>query len=278
MFNIFKIAVTIKFIAFTITIISYCQNIVWADKNNNQCLSPTTIFEKSSRRVFTESELFNENLLARRREYLTLSEQAYSYAEERYKALHHREYKGGPKKTRKGILKEYAKPDSLQILKEAGIGPGSKMLDLGSGTGYLALAIAYIFGADVTGIEYEEDSVEMANYYLEWFIEEGKLAEGKVRFINGDYTKFSDVGEYDILYYYGSGTDDAQSLEDLVLRYLKPGSCFVWYGYDKYTFDRLKVIYPYKEVYLDIIGIGPVLIGTIFMNEDAYQSQIKISV
>lgn len=71
-------------------------------------------------------------------------------------------------------------PLSRRLAHLAGLGPGSRVLDVASGSGRTARLLATEFGAEVTGVELSADSVAAAQAEVE------AAGRGRVRFAQGD--------------------------------------------------------------------------------------------
>ncbi len=83
-------------------------------------------------------------------------------------------------------------PNALidRMLRMANVGPGDRVVDLGSGDGRIAIAAARDFNVPATGIEYNPDMVTLSNRNA---TEQG--VAGRVKFIQGDIfaTDFRDA-------------------------------------------------------------------------------------
>ena len=84
-------------------------------------------------------------------------------------------------------------PDTERLFREAGIGPGQRVLDLGSGVGDVAMLLARIVGqaGEVVGIERDPVSIEKAN---------ARVADAgfhNVRFIQSDANKINGDAPFD---------------------------------------------------------------------------------
>lgn len=75
---------------------------------------------------------------------------------------------------------------ALEILKDK-LGPGMKALDIGSGSGYLTVCMAYMLGptGKTIGVEHAPDLVEMSKRNVESF-DHSYLSTGRIKFIQGD--------------------------------------------------------------------------------------------
>lgn len=103
------------------------------------------------------------------------------------------------------------------MIEAAGIGPGDKVLEVGSGSGYAAAVISRI-AAQVIGIERQHDLVELARERLQ------HLGYGNVRIIEGDGTRgCPDEAPFSAILAAASGSHVPQPLIDQ----LTPGGCIV---------------------------------------------------
>ena len=103
------------------------------------------------------------------------------------------------------------------MIEAAGIGPGDKVLEVGSGSGYAAAVISRI-AAQVIGIERQHDLVELARERLQ------HLGYGNVRIIEGDGTRgCPDEAPFSAILAAASGSHVPQPLIDQ----LAPGGCIV---------------------------------------------------
>lgn len=100
----------------------------------------------------------------------------------------------GPEK----LAPYYPTPESVvtKMLEFAGIKPGEKMFDLGSGDGRIVIMAAQKFKADATGIEFDKDLWQQSSDQIK------KLGlESRARIIHGDILK-QDYSSADVLTVY----------------------------------------------------------------------------
>lgn len=115
--------------------------------------------------------------------------------------------------------------DIIEVLVEIGIGPASRVVDLGAGKGAVAIAIARELGCDVLGIELHEPFVRSATEAAR----EAGVAD-RCRFVHGDIAKMAgSVAEADAVIYAALG--DVLGPVDETIRtirlYAKPGGHIV---------------------------------------------------
>lgn len=81
-----------------------------------------------------------------------------------------------------------------RFFRDAGIGPGQRVLDLGSGVGDVALLVAQLVGPGgaVVGVDRDADALAKARHRAA----EAGLAQ--VRFIEGDVTQLAGQGPFDV--------------------------------------------------------------------------------
>ena len=106
--------------------------------------------------------------------------------------------------------------------------PGSKVLDIGSGSGYLTAVLANLVGPDgsVLGIDHIQPLVDMSNTNMKKS-EEGRhmLDSGQVKFVTGDGRKGWEEGApYDAIHV---GAAAAEHHKVLVDQLKAPGRLFV---------------------------------------------------
>lgn len=106
--------------------------------------------------------------------------------------------------------------------------PGSKVLDIGSGSGYLTAVLANLVGPSgkVVGIEHIQPLVDMANENMSKS-EEGKkmLESGQVKFVLGDGRKgWKEDAPYDAIHV---GAAAAEHHQELTEQLKTPGRLFV---------------------------------------------------
>jgi 16S rRNA A1518/A1519 N6-dimethyltransferase RsmA/KsgA/DIM1 with predicted DNA glycosylase/AP lyase activity len=87
--------------------------------------------------------------------------------------------------------------DSVRALvKLAGVQKGDKVIDLGAGDGKLVMALAQS-GADVTGVEIDEERAQQANEAIE-----GRHLARHARILRGNLWR-QNLGDYDVIVLYG---------------------------------------------------------------------------
>lgn len=118
----------------------------------------------------------------------------------------------------------YLAPHTERALRAAGIGPGSRVLDLGCGMGDVALLSAEL-GAEVVSIERDPAVAASARERLGTRVEVvvGDIAEAKVE---GTFDAIT--GRLILMYV----RDPAAVLRDLVTRVLRPGGAVAMIEYD----------------------------------------------
>jgi len=102
---------------------------------------------------------------------------------------------GDQGKRRLNLLAEIFQPTTRRLLKDAGLHPGDRCLDLGCGGGHVALDMARIVGPDgfVTGIDFDPQIVELAR-------KDAKDAGiGNIDYRAADARAF-DGGPFDLIY------------------------------------------------------------------------------
>ena len=118
----------------------------------------------------------------------------------------------------------YLAPQTERALRAAGIGPGSRVLDLGCGMGDVALISADL-GAQVVSIERDPNVASAARERLGTRVEVvvGDITDAKV-----DGTFDAITGRLILMYV----RDPAAVLRDLVARVLRPGGAVAMVEYD----------------------------------------------
>lgn len=120
---------------------------------------------------------------------------------------------------------EYLAPHTRRTLQAAGVGPGTRVLDLGAGMGDVSL-IAAELGAQVVGVERDPASIERART---------RVAGKPIEFVQGMIPDLELEGSFDvicgrlILIYL---PDPAGALRHVANRYLKPGGSLAFVEYD----------------------------------------------
>ena len=91
------------------------------------------------------------------------------------------------------ILARVRRAETLELLGRAGVGPGQRCVDLGSGSGEVSFELARLTGPDgsVTGIDMDEVKVALAR---EAAAERGL---GNVEFRAADVNDWAEPGAYD---------------------------------------------------------------------------------
>jgi protein-L-isoaspartate(D-aspartate) O-methyltransferase len=103
------------------------------------------------------------------------------------------------------------------MIEAAGVEPGDKVLEVGSGSGYAAAVISRI-AAQVIGIERQHDLVEVARERLR------RLCYDNITIIEGDGTRgYPDEAPFSAILAAASGSHVPQALIDQ----LAPGGCIV---------------------------------------------------
>lgn len=93
---------------------------------------------------------------------------------------------------------------SLAIaLKEAGVGPGSHLLDLGSGVGDPVLLAAHVLGAHATGTEQASYLAEVSSLWVDEFSRGKPGLRRRIMLRQGDFFLESDLRPYTHLYHFG---------------------------------------------------------------------------
>jgi protein-L-isoaspartate(D-aspartate) O-methyltransferase len=108
------------------------------------------------------------------------------------------------------------------------LNPGSKVLDIGSGSGYLTAVLANLVGSrgSVIGIDHIQSLVDMGNANMAKS-EEGRkmLDSGQVKFVKGDGRKgWVEGAPYDAIHVGAAAAEHHQSLVDQLK---SPGRLFV---------------------------------------------------
>ncbi|KAJ9448082.1 Cycloartenol-C-24-methyltransferase 1 [Diplonema papillatum] len=115
-----------------------------------------------------------------------------------------------------------------RLATELGIKPGNTVLDCGCGVGGPARQVARFSGGHVKGVTLNNYQVARANAITE---KEG-MANGKVEFVQGDFTKLNEKDESFDFVYAIEATCHAPKLEDVygeIYRVLKKGGRFASY-------------------------------------------------
>jgi protein-L-isoaspartate O-methyltransferase len=150
----------------------------------------------------------------------------------------------GSARTTIGRYKTSCTSMMLDLMKQAGVVNGTKVLDCGSGIGTSALAMSDVLGSNVLGIEGDSELVSISNRFIEWVKENKGVGSDSVPIINeGDFTSDNfDFSEYEVVFYYNYGSFTPEKLEQKVIKEMKPGSRFVIYG--DYDYDLV----PFKDI------------------------------
>jgi len=115
----------------------------------------------------------------------------------------------------------FLEPITERFFRGAGIGPGQRVLDLGSGLGDVSMLLARIVGpaGEVVGLEREESSIARARERV------GAAGLGNVQFVRTDLGEFSNddsfdaaVGRFILMF-----LPDARSVLRSVVRAVRPG-------------------------------------------------------
>lgn len=106
--------------------------------------------------------------------------------------------------------------------------PGSKVLDIGSGSGYLTAVLAHLVGptGTVIGIDHIQPLVDMANTNMAKSEDGAKMLEtGQVKFVLGDGRKgWKEGAPYDAIHVGAAAAEHHQELTDQLKA---PGRLFV---------------------------------------------------
>ncbi len=117
-------------------------------------------------------------------------------------------------------------PSDLTELRDAFqqyIQPGTRFLDLGSGDGR-AVFYAASLGADAVGYESEPRLFEASRRAQEALSR--VVSPESARIVRGDYYSIS-WSDYDVIFYYDLGSDDALRLRQKIFSELAPGAVFL---------------------------------------------------
>lgn len=84
-------------------------------------------------------------------------------------------------------------PDTERLQRDAGIGPGMRVLDIGTGVGDVALLAAKLVGSsgDVTGVDGDAGCLEVARGRAK------AAGLAHVKFLESDFRKFGDANSFD---------------------------------------------------------------------------------
>ena len=144
---------------------------------------------------------------------------------------------------------ESLKRSEYFLALKTGMGPGSKVLDVGCGVGGPMRNLHHFSGADITGVTINEYQVRVGNKYCK------KLGvDNKCRIVQGDFQKLEEVskpGQYDIAIDVEATphSPDRVAAFSGVARALKPGGLFTGYdwvvlpdkGFDKNNKEHLRI-------------------------------------
>ena len=132
-------------------------------------------------------------------------------------------------------------PDSAvaAMLREADVGPGDYVLDLGSGDGRIVRSAALLFGARGMGVEIQEDLVRLSNELAQ---QEG-IAD-RVKFVTQDLFK-TDISPATVVTIYLL-PHTVNMLQDKLLAELRPGARVVVHDYG------LNGWLPHKTLTMDL--------------------------
>lgn len=108
----------------------------------------------------------------------------------------------------------------VTVMTRLGIGPGKKVLDIGSGDGRIVYAAA-LLGAQATGIEGDPDLFAQSVKHQKIF-GVSRLA----KFLNADFLEHP-LGDYDFIFYFIAGSKKEDRIERKILREMKPGARLV---------------------------------------------------
>ncbi len=121
----------------------------------------------------------------------------------------------------------YPTPETIvrKMLEFGGLKPGEKMFDLGSGDGRIVIMAAQKFGADATGIEFDEDLVTRSMQRIK------KLGlEKRARIVHGDIMKQNYASADLITVYLLPPSND--KLRPLLEKQLKKGARIVSHDFE----------------------------------------------
>lgn len=120
---------------------------------------------------------------------------------------------------------EFLAPHTRRTLQAAGVGPGTRVLDLGAGMGDVSLLAAEL-GATVVGVERDPASIERAR---------ARVAGKPIQLVQGTIPELAVDGMFDvicgrlILIYL---PDPAAAIRQLAERHLAPGGSIAFVEYD----------------------------------------------
>lgn len=154
-------------------------------------------------------------------------------------------------KTDDGVFYPSTLNEIQGVLSMAGLKPGQKLLDLGSGDGRVVIAAAYLFGAEADGYETDPRLAEASRAMLAHFTASPETRGGfdvsKARIHQESFLSDSvDWSQYDVIYYYDLGSDfDAEKTHQLFkkIQTMKPGALFIIHH--SITFDA--DLFPFLE-------------------------------
>jgi tRNA1(Val) A37 N6-methylase TrmN6 len=139
----------------------------------------------------------------------------------------------------------YPTPETIveKMLQLAGLKPGEKMFDLGSGDGRIVIMAAQKFGADATGIEFDKDLWKQSSERIK-----SLGLEKRARIIQGDIMK-QDYSKADVItvYLLPSSNDKVRPLLE---KQLKKGARIVSHDFEFSGWT------PVKTEYIDDDGEG----------------------
>jgi len=146
------------------------------------------------------------------------------------------------KLTKKGVFARSGLENAREMLGKAGVGKGTKFLDLGSGLGDVVLLAASL-GAKAKGIEYDDELLKDSQTAFTQLREEmPQFNDTNVKLEKGDFfSREVDFSKYDVLYWYYNqrGLDgDFTNEEKLQIKFretkFKPGTKLIVYGGPKW--------------------------------------------
>lgn len=129
---------------------------------------------------------------------------------------------------------------SLELLAEMNLEPNSSVLDIGSGLGGVARAIAEKVGCHVTGVDLTQEFCEAATRMSAWV----KLGD-KTEFIQGDATNLPFLdSQFDgaVTVHAAMNIPDKKKMYEEARRVLKPGATFAIY--DILQGEGGEILYP----------------------------------
>ncbi len=131
------------------------------------------------------------------------------------------------KYTEKGTFEPSNIWDLAEVFLKAGLKPGDKVLDLGSGDGRV-LAVASLLGAQVTGYEYDDALYGIAQDLLGRMGKEGLIDPSRSILKKGDFLS-EPFGEHKFIFYFDHGSKDRAAIVRKILAEVGPGAQLLLY-------------------------------------------------